>query len=113
MFNKIFKLITTSTLLLALGQPALAGASETYELSIRNHRFEPAQLTVPAGVKVKLVVKNLDNGPEEFESYLLHREKLIPAGSQVTIFIGPLKAGTYDFFGEFHSDTAKGQIIAK
>ena len=60
-----------------------------------------------------LVVKNLDNGPEEFESYLLHREKLIPAGSQVTIFIGPLKAGTYDFFGEFHSDTAKGQIIAK
>ena len=58
-------------------------------------------------------MKNLDNSPEEFESYSLHREKLIPAGGQITVYVGPLDPGRYDFFGEFHSDTAKGQIIAK
>jgi len=111
MFIKTLPGYTLAALMLALALPA--SATERYELSIRNHRFEPASLTVPAGVKVKLVVKNLDNSPEEFESYSLHREKLIPAGGQITVFIGPLDPGRYDFFGEFHSDTAKGQIIAK
>jgi hypothetical protein len=29
------------------------------------------------------------------------------------IFIGPLEAGTYPYFGEFNEDTAQGKIIAK
>jgi plastocyanin len=82
-------------------------------LVIKNHRFEPAELKVPAGQRVKLIVHNQDSTPEEFESHSLNREKVIPAAAKVTIFIGPLKAGRYDFFGEYNEATAKGVVIAE
>ena len=83
------------------------------QLVIRSHRFEPAELKVPAGQRVKLIVHNQDSTPEEFESHSLNREKAIPAGTKVTIFIGPLKAGRYDFFGEYNEATAQGVVIAE
>ncbi|MBU3693439.1 MAG: cupredoxin domain-containing protein [Rhodocyclaceae bacterium] len=92
--------------------PAFANNPEV-ALSIREHRFEPAEVKVPAGQKVKLVVTNHDNTPEEFESHEMNREKLIPAGKTVTIFIGPLKPGRYPFFGEFNEKTARGVVIAE
>ncbi|MGE5148256.1 MAG: cupredoxin domain-containing protein [Candidatus Eiseniibacteriota bacterium] len=85
----------------------------TATLTIKNHRFEPAELTVPANTRIKLTVKNLDPSPEEFESHDFNREKVIPGGATATIYIGPLKPGTYKFYGEFHEDTAQGRIIAK
>jgi plastocyanin len=102
---------------LALGvgfvSPGAWAADDTFTLTIRDHRFDPAQLDVPAGKKLKLVVKNLDPTPEEFESLDLKREKVIPGNSQATINVGPLKPGTYRFVGEFHEDTAQGKIVAK
>ena len=91
-----------------------AGAEEaTFKLTIRNHRFEPTELMVPAGQKIKIEIENLDATPEEFESYELNREKVVPAKATVVIFVGPLKPGRYPFFGDFHKDTAKGVLIAK
>ena len=105
---------TIATLALLLGsQPLMAADDNTYELVISNHQFEPAELTVPAGKKIKLLVENRDSTPEEFESYELNREKIIPGGKQAVIYIGPLKPGKYPFFGEFHEDTARGVIIAE
>ena len=75
--------------------------------------MNPSELQIPAGQKVKLVVDNQDATPEEFESHSLNREKIIPGNSKATIFIGPLKPGTYEFFGEFHQETAQGKIIVK
>ena len=92
---------------------AMAADDTTYTLTIKDHRFEPAQLEVPAGKKLKLVVKNLDATPEEFESHDLKREKVIAGKGQATILIGPLKPGAYKFVGEYHENTAQGQIIAK
>lgn len=82
-------------------------------LVIKNHRFEPAEITVPAGKKVKLTINNQDPEPEEFESHDLNREKVIPGNTKGTVWIGPLNPGTYGFFGEYHEDTAKGRIIVK
>lgn len=101
-------------LLLALPGAARAGAEEgVYELRIKDHRFSPRTLDVPAGKKVKLVIYNDDPTPEEFESYELNREKVVAGGGKIVVFIGPLEAGTYPFFGEFHQDTATGEIVAK
>jgi len=86
---------------------------DEYSLAIREHRFEPAELKVPAGQKLKLKIRNLDDTPEEFESYELNREKVIGAGQSAGLYIGPLDPGRYPFFGEFHQDTAKGLIIAE
>lgn len=80
---------------------------------IRNHKFEPAEVRVPAGQKIKLIVHNQDNTPEEFESHELNREKVIAPGAKANIFIGPLQPGRYPFFGEFHEQTARGTVIAE
>jgi plastocyanin len=85
----------------------------SFTITIKDHRFEPSELQVPAGKKIRLRVKNLDPTPEEFESHDLKREKVIPGKSEATIIIGPLKPGTYKFVGEFHEATAKGSLVAK
>ncbi|MBS0434530.1 MAG: cupredoxin domain-containing protein [Proteobacteria bacterium] len=101
-------------LALLLGGAGSAGAADAeVQLVIKNHRFEPAELKVPAGQRVKLVVHNQDGTPEEFESRSLNREKVVPAGAKAAIFIGPLKPGRYDFFGEYNEATAKGVIVAE
>jgi plastocyanin len=82
-------------------------------LTIKDHRFTPQEVEVPAGQQIKLVVKNMDKTPEEFESKSLRREKVIPGGAEATILVGPLKPGKYTFYGEFHESTAKGALIAK
>jgi len=101
-------------LLLALILPSLCLAAGTeFKLSIRNHQFEPAVLRVPAGKRIKLTVVNRDPTPEEFESYELHREKLIPGNTSGIVYIGPLEAGRYPFFGDFHPKTTTGVVIAE
>lgn len=85
----------------------------TYTLSIKDHKFDQTVLEIPAGQKVKLIVRNLDSMPEEFESNSLKREKLIAAGGEVSVMVGPLDPGEYEYFGDFHQDTAKGVIRVK
>ena len=104
-------------LLLALGllagaRPAAAEDPEV-RIVIRDHKFEPAEVTVPAGKKIKLAIENQDATAEEFESYELNREKVVPPNGQIIVFVGPLKPGRYPFFGDFHKDSAKGVLIAQ
>ncbi len=100
------------TLCFLLPAVALAQTPE-FKITIKDHRFTPAEVRVPANKKVKLVVANEDSTPEEFESHELNREKVIPGKKSAQIFIGPLKPGRYPFVGEFHEATAKGVIIAE
>ena len=98
--------------LLNLSAPALAQEPK-FKLTIKDHKFDPTEIKVPAGKKVKLIVDNQDATAEEFESHALGREKVIAPKSKATIFIGPLKPGKYPFVGEFHEATAKGVVIAE
>lgn len=93
---------------------ALAAADE-FTLTIKNHVFEPKELKLPAGKKIKLLVVNQDATPAEFESKPLAREKVIPAKSTGTVNIGPLKAGRYDFVEEYHETEsgAQGTIVVE
>ena len=93
--------------------PAAAQAADDYTLTIKDHKFTPSELKVPANKRVAVTVVNSDSTPEEFESHALKVEKIIPGGAKATVRIGPLKPGRYDFVGEFHEDTAKGVIIAE
>jgi plastocyanin len=97
---------------LTIGAGAQAQES-TYRLVIKDHKFQPTEIEIPAGKKIALVVKNDDPTPEEFESHELKREKVIPGGQQATVSIGPLKPGRYEFFGEFNPSTARGHIVVK
>ena len=99
--------------LAALCACTLAMAEPEALLVIKNHRFEPAEVKVAAGQRIRLTVHNQDSTPEEFESHKLNREKVIPAGAKVIIFVGPLKAGKYEFWGEYNEATAKGVVVAE
>lgn len=99
-------------LALTLSLPAMA-ESEAYVIVIKNHRFEPSELTLPAGQRIKLTIHNRDATAEEFESKDLRREKIIAGNSSASVWVGPLPAGEYGFFGEFHEETAQGRLIAK
>lgn len=103
-----------SVLLLLLLFPFVAVADETdFTLILKDHHFQPAELVVPAGQKIKIIIDNQDVTPEEFDSDALNREKRIAAQSRVTLYVGPLAAGRYPFDGELHEDTAQGVVIAR
>jgi len=99
-------------LLIALLLPFSACAAD-YMLTIKDHQFQPAELTVPSGTKIKLQIENQDASPEEFDSHPLNREKVISGHGSATIYIGPLSPGRYTYTGEFHEATAQGAIIAQ
>jgi plastocyanin len=101
--------------LAALGLPAAAdvAVAQDFNLAIRNHKFEPEEIRVPAGKRVSIYVSNEDATPEEFDSTALKVEKVIPGKSKGLVRIGPLEPGRYEFIGEFHADTAKGVVIAE
>ncbi len=92
---------------------AACAADADFTLTIREHRFQPAVLNVPAGKKVKLLIENQDATPEEFDSHALNREKVISGHGSATLYIGPLDAGRYPFMGEFNAASAQGEIVAQ
>jgi hypothetical protein len=96
-------------LVLALAISTIAPAKSAepeFVIQIRNHQFIPAELRIPAGVKVQIVIDNQDDTADEFESYSLNREKHVPPKSRVTIFVGPLAAGRYVYQGEDRTNGA-------
>jgi hypothetical protein len=92
--------------------PALAAEPAPIAIGIRDHQFVPAVVPVPVGVKVELKVRNEQTVPAEFESTSLHREKVVTPGATISVYIGPLAAGTYEFFDDFHPAT-RGNVVAR
>ena len=97
----------------ALGLIGGTAAADTVELSLKGHKFSPADVTVPANQKFQIKVTNGDEGPAEFESHDLKVEKIVIPGGTVTVTAGPLKPGTYQFFDDYHPDDAKGTVTVK
>jgi hypothetical protein len=98
---------------LAWAGPAAAADMPEFALVIKNHVYQPSELKVPADTKFKLRVTNEDSTPEEFESTDFNRETVVLAKHSILVYVGPLRAGTYGFFGDFHRDTAQGRLIVE
>ena len=92
---------------------ATMARADDYVLTIKDHRFIPTEIKIPANKRVQITVVNEDPTPEEFESHELNREKVVTGKGTIPVYVGPLKPGRYPFFGDFHSDTAQGALIAK
>ena len=97
---------------LLVATPSIVRAQD-FVLTIKDHRFTPEELKVPANQRVVITVVNDDANAEEFESNILKVEKVIPGNSKGTVRIGPVAPGRYPFIGEFHAATAKGVLIAE
>ena len=104
-------LVLTLCLLPAL-PAARAEDAVTVTVSMKDHRFQPAELHAPAGKPIVIVVKNLDSAPAEFESNMLRVEKVVTGGGTITLRIRPLDPGRYRFFDDFHPET-EGYLVVK
>lgn len=106
-----FMLVTGLIGAFAMSSPAHA-ADSLPVLVIHGQQFEPGELALPAGTKLKLVIRNQDSLPAEFESSDLSREVIVPANGEVTIYVGPLEPGRYHFFNDFNR-AMQGTVVAK
>lgn len=102
-------------LLFALLLPLLAHAADvpSVTLTLKDHRYQPSELHIPANTRIKLELINTDPSPEEFESDDFPAEKIVMPNSRISIFIGPFKPGRYRFFGDFHQPTAQGTLVVE
>jgi hypothetical protein len=98
---------------LAPAPSALAQGTAEIVISVRDHKFDPAELSAPAGKPIVLRVKNLDPTPMEFESNSLRVEKVLTGNGEAVINIRPQQTGRYDFFDDFHASTTKGVLVVK
>ena len=106
-----FSTRSAALFVLALAAPALAD-DPSFSIVLKNNQFVPSEVQIPAGVKVKLLVRNDNSTASEFESTQFHREKIVPPGQEISVFVGPLNPGSYEFFDDFHPET-RGHLVVK
>ena len=99
--------------MIALCAPSFASGGVASEVRFNNGRFEPSQLVVPANAPFAVRVTNADKAAIEFESFELHRERVVRPGETITVLMAPVAPGSYKFFDDFHREVAEGAIVAK
>jgi plastocyanin len=109
--------MTGAALLILLGTAGIVAAAAdeptNIPVTIKDHRFTPAEIHVVAGKPTVLTIKNEDAMAEEFDSSALKVEKVIAGGTYGTVRLRPLGPGRYPFMGEYHSDTAQGVVVSE
>jgi hypothetical protein len=96
---------------MTLAAPALA--NDAIPLSLKDHKFTPAEIHVKANMPNVIALTNNDATAEEFDSTSLKVEKVVAGNSSGNVRLRPLAPGRYSFMGEFHSSTAQGVVIAE
>ncbi|WP_315721943.1 MULTISPECIES: cupredoxin domain-containing protein [unclassified Bradyrhizobium] len=97
--------------MMAFALPASA-AETTIEISVKDNKFQPAELKAPADTPIVFKVKNLDGAPVEFESEPLQFETVIKPNMEGVVKIKAQKPGRYEFFDDFHQGN-KGILVVE
>ncbi|MCD2472466.1 cupredoxin domain-containing protein [Jiella sp. MQZ9-1] len=106
-------LVLASAIALVAAPAMAASANHIVDVTLKDHKFSPDKIEVPAGKPFKIRLKNVDKSADEFDSDDLRVEKVVGGGKTSIIRVQALKPGTYKFMGEYHSATARGVVIAK
>lgn len=113
MISKTATLAASFILLAALTVPTAHAADDSSLLRFHAGAVEPASLTLPANTPVKLRVTNDGAAAVEFESFELHRERVVQPGQTITVYIPALPPGTYSFVDDFSHGAVKGEIVSR
>ena len=92
---------------------ALAQAATEIQLSYKDKKFEPAEVSAPANTAIVIKLKNLDAKAMEFESKTLKVEKVVAASSDATINVRAQQPGRYEIFDEYNEKVARGVLVVK
>ena len=71
--------------LLSVGGLANAQSATEIQLSYKDKKFDPAEISAPANTAIVIKLKNLDSKAMEFESKTLKVEKVVAGSSDATI----------------------------
>ncbi len=107
MIRTFLGIVFAATMLAA----AQAQQATSLSISVKGHRFQPAELHAPANVPITLTVKNLDPTPMEFESVKLRVEKIVAGNSEGIVRLRPLEPGRYNFFDDFNQQTTGVLVV--
>jgi hypothetical protein len=110
----IFTFLTAAVAgVMAFSQPVHAAGATVASVRFSADHFEPAKLTVPANQPFKVEVTNADKKAIEFESFDLHRERVVRPGETITVYMAPTVPGHYTFCDDFDHSVAEGAIEAR
>ena len=101
----LFALASLAAAAVVIPRTATADDTVTLSLTLKDHKFDPAELHAPAGKPIEIHVKNLNGIVSEFESSDLHFEKIVPNGAEAVVHVRPQQPGRYNFFDDFHHET--------
>ena len=97
----------------ALGITSALADDGAIPVSLKDHKFTPAEIHVRANVPNVIALTNNDDSAEEFDSTSLKVEKVVASHSSGIVRLRPLSPGRYPFMGEYHSETAQGVVVAE
>ena len=112
MTSKVIGLIAALGAVVFAVSPLSAQQGGAVAVSVKDHRFQPAEVHAPANQPLAITVKNLDATPMEFESVSLRVEKVVTPGAAGTVHVRPLAPGRYEFFDDFHQET-RGILVVQ
>lgn len=111
--KRVALLIAATLPLVFFAGLAAEAADPTYEITLKDQTFTPAELKVPAGTAFIIKVKNENDAPAEFESTDMKFEKVVAGHAEILAKVKPLPGGTFEFYDEYHEDTARGTIVSE
>lgn len=111
--NRFLHLLAGAAIAAAMIFPASAESGQPIAVSLKDHKFSPAEIHVKANAPSQILLSNEDATAEEFDSSSLHVEKVVPGGQKGIVRLRPLEPGRYPFMGEYHASTAQGVVIAE
>jgi plastocyanin len=98
-------------LLLTLGAAARAD-DRSVPLAVAEQGFAPPEIEAAAGERLRLEITNRTAAAIEFESFELNRERVVPPGQTVAVYVSGLSPGRYEFFDDFHQER-RGALVVK
>jgi plastocyanin len=113
MLSKATRLAAVALVSVAAASAVNAQSATEIQLSYKDKKFDPAEISASANTAIVIKLKNLDAKAMEFESKTLHVEKVVAGASDATINVRAQKPGRYEFFDEYNEKTARGALVVK
>ncbi|CAH2600244.1 Cupredoxin domain-containing protein [Rhodovastum atsumiense] len=108
--SRTIALATGLTITFGCRPPCVPPPTEL-QVTLRRHRFEPAELHAPADTPIVLTVRNEDATAAEFGSAALKLGAVVAGQRQAVLRIPAQASGCYSFVGDCEADTARGVLV--
>ena len=110
---RLFSTLAALGVTFCLTTPTLGEDMVTYEVTLKDKAFTPAEIKVPAGKAFIIKLTNANAAPAELEAKDLQIEKVAAGNSSIVVRVKALSPGTYLFVDEYQEDVAQGHVIAE